>query len=235
MSMTVEKIISIEKTIRLYGKEITDIGLGQKIGIGLESDGQTVSFALVRAISAANFCKELPSPIILAVPGKGLEPLPDDTCAEKGDLVWSIGRNTETLHLSLNRGDVLSLVDEAEIESIKGGLRFESIRIESGSIRGTAHAWYEIKILGEKVKDSKRFDFSIPISGCHTIFDFGIGEVKACLSPVSGGVQLCGELCVGKWGISKCWKECQVVVFGGEASTEQGAQKSGKGCGCNNH
>ena len=172
----------------------------------------------------------LPSPIILAVIGIGRAPSDDDPekCRKQAETVWEVLHTDDTVSLNVRRGRVIDMLDDANTKGIDGGITIENPSFKNGQICGTVHAWYDIEVLGQHVKDDKKIPFCVPLQGCTTIYDFGIGTIEACMGAAPPqGINLCLKLCIGKYGLSKCWDVCTYVGL-----PDAGMAKTGSQCEC---
>lgn len=229
MSISLNQLLIEKSFLRVYGQEITDFSPGKDFGIP-STRGAVGQFARIRAFSYGNRCVELPIPLIMIVIGQGDQPDPNDSCALPNEMMWSVLPDEPTVVASFDKRTIAEALDEAHTKGIDGGVTIENPRFENGSICGTAHAWYDIEVFGQHIKDDKRIDFCIPLEGCHTIYDFGIGSIEACVSAAPNGVKLCLKACVGKWGLSQCWDVC---TFIGISKTSNSSSPRGERCQCN--
>jgi hypothetical protein len=193
--------------LKLYGLKIEDFPPA-----ALGFPGKDVGLAQIRAYSVGNYCVPLPTPVVLVVFGNGEDVGENDICGKKGETVWSASLSQETLAIDFKKGTIGNLLEEVEIKGIDGGITIENPRIENGYVHATIHIWAKIEIFGAKASVNERIPISIPIEGCYTVYEFGFGNVQACVraAPPSG-INLCIKLCVGKWGLSKCWDACTYI------------------------
>lgn len=183
------------------------------------------NLALIRAFKVNGICRRLSSPIILTVFGPAKDCDPNDECAFESSKVWSLSSSDQVASISIETFSLIDALDDAEEKGISGGIKISNVRYENGKIRGDIKVWAKIKVLGASAKLNETFSFSIHAAGCHTVFDAGIGKVKLCFKAPN---KLCAELCVGKWGIEKCWDECvEINMINSEIDKEIGL-----GCDC---
>lgn len=106
---SLERFLSEFGAIRIYGQPLDpEISIELNPSMTIGADG--ASFVVVRAFAIKNTCRVLPTSIILALPGKGDEPNPNDECAHEGDLVWSVPASGTTVALQASFGTVENLL-----------------------------------------------------------------------------------------------------------------------------
>lgn len=208
MTVTFTEALAQRASIKLYGRALTGFELSGDLPRGLEMTAPTL--AEIRAFALGEHCVRLPMSTILLVPGTGYVDA-SDPCARAGDTIWRVGHGAQTLRMDFGQASYMDLLDEVQARGISGGVRLENPRIENGSICGTVHIWARIEIFGAKVSVDERIPVCLPLQGCVPVFEFGFGNVQACIGAGGGGVQVCLKLCVGKWGLSKCWDECLTI------------------------
>lgn len=213
--------------IKLYGVPIHDFPAAALVP-SEKATNKGTALAQIRAYSIGSFCSPLPTPILLVVFGDGTDVDDSDSCGRKGEKVWLLSHASETLAVEFRKGSVLQLLEEIGTRGIDGGISIENPRVENGRVCATIHVWAKIEIFGAKVSVNERIPICIPLEGCFSIFEFGFGNVQACVraAPPSG-VNLCIKLCVGKWGLDKCWDACTYVSL---PAIPAGA--SATGCNC---
>lgn len=209
--ISVEEAFNSTPRASLYGDKIANFELAHAFiheDAGSRAALGRPSFARIKAFRIGNFCRELAVPAILAVFGDGREVDANDECSAGASTVWDIPLDAPSAAISATTGTLEELLDQAELAGVSGGLTIEDVRYENGSIKGAVHVWAKIKTPVAKVTVNERINFSIGVGGCKTIFDAGIANVEICFEAPN---RICAKFCVGKWGISKCWKECATV------------------------
>jgi hypothetical protein len=209
-----------QSLLRLYGVPVKDMS-PRKLG-GLIAASLT-EFAYIKAYAIGDFCTRLPNPVLMAVPGAGAKPQEGDKCPRKDELVWSVLPSDRTMAMSPVLGTFDDLLEDVATRGISGGIVLENPRIQDGKACVDVHAWAKIEILGQKVEFDRRITICIPLEGCHTVWDIGWANIQVCFRAPN---QICGKLCIGKWGLSKCWDYCVSVPLAVPASTP---------CGCGSH
>ena len=218
-------LIAESLSFRVYGRRLAPaIPLTATRQHTLASPGDTLGFVSVRAFAINGLCRKLPRPVLLALPGPGEKPAPSDTCAAPEDLVWLLSLNERTTALVPITGSIEEILDEVEMRGISGGLRLDRPRIENGKACVDVHAWAKIEIFGASTGFNERFPICIPLEGCHTVWEIGIANLQVCFRAPK---QICAKLCVGKWGLSKCWDYCVDLPIA--AAVEE---KGGAPCAC---
>lgn len=212
--------------IKVYGQPIDGFPASALTTKERENAKGAASVASIRAYSVGGYCLALPKPALLLVFGDGKLLDKDDGCGKAGETAWSVDRD-QTILIDMRVGDALELLEEYSTKGVSGGVAIEDPRIENGTAKATIRIWAKIEIFGAKVSVDERIPVSVPLEGCHTVFEFGFGNVDLCVRGASAGVNLCAKLCVGKWGISKCWDVCTYVGFPGTLPTT-----SQPGCNC---
>jgi hypothetical protein len=208
---SLSNILNATLAFRIYGKLLSppvEIEAGDRHTVSAR--GEKLFFVSVRAFAINNFCRTLPAPVLLALPGEGNNPKPGDKCAIPDDRVWQVSPQATTSALVPLHGNVEELISEIELRGIDGGLRLENPRIENGKACVDVHVWAKIKVFGASVGFDERFPICIPLEGCKTVWEIGIARLDICFEAPN---RLCGKLCAGKWGIEKCWKECVDLPF----------------------
>ena len=72
----------------------------------------------------------------------------------------------------------------------------------------------------------ERIPVCIPLQGCYPVWSIDIARIEVCFRAPS---ELCARLCVGKWGLEKCWDACAHVPFAAEPAR---VPTSDPVCGC---
>jgi hypothetical protein len=197
------------RQISLYGRSVSGLGdLPSYINVRQSRANPGPSVALIRAFRVGNFCKELPMPVVLILPGIGEEPAEDDKCARSNELVWEMSQDEQTALVSVEPGEAGELLDSITMRGIEGGVQIENPRFENGRICATIRVWCEIKIFGRKIGFDERVSICIPLEGCHTVWSIEIARLEVCFRAPS---DICVKLCAGKWGLEKCWDACTHV------------------------
>jgi hypothetical protein len=233
-SVSILEAISPVPLVRLYGDTITDFSLGDTVLTALDvraTGTEMPQFALIRAFRIGSLCRRLPIPSVLAVYGESTAPDPSDDCGEGSSAVWTLPFDVKSATLDIEGGTLGDLLEDLEDKGISGGIKFEDVRYENGRIKGRIKIWAKIKLppLGT-AKVNESFGFSIPVGGCHTVYDVGIAKVKLCFKAPN---RICAALCVGKWGLSKCWDECVTVRLpSGMRGLDDSADEPAKDCDC---
>jgi len=187
---------------RLYGNPIREFpatDLGSYVGSDL------TSFAQIKGYGIGEYCRRFPVPALMLVPGAGEQPSPQDNCAMPGEYVWYVSPNARTLTLTSRIGSFAELLDDVSTRGVDGGLQLANPRIENGKACVDVRIWAKIEIFGAKVEFDERFPVCIPLEGCHTVWSIEWARLEVCFrAPRS----LCAKLCIGKWGLEKCWDYC---------------------------
>jgi hypothetical protein len=206
-----DKPISIAEAVHghsafaVYGVPVKDVRLGDFAGLVSPALN---SLAYIKAYAIGDFCVRLARPLLMLVPGNGRPPEQGDKCARPHELVWQILPSEKTVALSTSVGSVSDVLDEAATRGISGGIALENPRIQNGKACVDVHIWAKIEIFGAKVGFDERFPVCIPLQGCYPVWDIGWAKLEVCFR---GPNQICAQLCVGKWGLSKCWDYCVPV------------------------
>jgi hypothetical protein len=208
---------NVNRAVRLYGRPISNLPAPTDIATPTFRDPRGApTFALIRAFSVGSFCRQLPTQVVFLVPGPGEEVADDDECGHgKSENVWIVYSSEETLLVSMDSGNVLDLLRQVETRDISGGLQIENARFENGQLCATVHAWAEITIFGQKASFDERIPVCIPLQGCHSVWSIEIARIDVCFKAPS---DLCVRLCVGKWGLEKCWDACSRISLGARES-----------------
>ena len=143
---------------------------------------------------------------------------------------WGLPSGTRTIALEPSHGAIEELLDFHAARGVEGGLTFENPRYENGQLCVDAHVWAKISVLGATAKFDQRFPVCINVGQpCFTVWEIGFANLQVCYRPPN---QICGKLCVGKFGIEKCWEQCVAVPIRHETSA---AQLTSHTCECEEH
>lgn len=202
---TLDDVFNDSLSVRIYGKslkpDITVSADGKSVGRA----GQSLAFVSVRGFAVGSYCRRLPTPILLALPGAGDDPDDGDTCAAPTERVWRVPFTATSTALMPASGTIEEILREAETRGIDGGIQLENPRISDGKACVDVRIWARISIFGASVGFDERFPVCIPLEGCHTVWDIGWARLEVCFRAPK---QLCAKVCAGKWGIEKCWDYC---------------------------
>lgn len=197
----------------LYGNAVSGLTLPEEEAraANLAGTAGTPRFAQIRAWRVGTFrCVTLPTPIILVVFGEGQELTEPECGFTPGDVLkWSVPFGTRVLALEPSRGTVEELLETLSTKGIDGGISFENPRYENGRLCVDIRIWAKISVLGANVKFDERFPICINVGQpCFTIWEIGRANLRICYRAPN---QICARLCVGKWGIERCWEECVAI------------------------
>jgi hypothetical protein len=187
----------------LYGVPIKDVPVGDFSRLVSPT---LTKFAQIKAYAVGDFCVRLSRPVLMLVPGNG--GATSDECARPGELKWSVLPSDKTVAMTTSTGTFNDILDDVTIKGIDGGVTLENPRIQNGKACVDVHAWAKIEIFGAKVSFDQRIPVCIPLEGCVTVYDIGWANVQVCFRADN---QICAKLCIGKWGLSKCWDYCVPV------------------------
>ncbi len=202
--------------LSMYGVPVKDMAPGDFSKV---IQGRLDGFAYIKAYRIGTFCQRLPTPILMLVSGAGENPDEDDNCARKGERVWNVLPTDRTVGMTPSLASFNDLLEDVTTRGIDGGLSLENPRLQDGKACVDVHAWARIEIFGAHVD----FDQRIPVcvQGCVTVYDIGWANIQVCYG---GDNKICAKLCIGKWGLSKCWDYCVAIPMAA-ASAECGCQK----------
>lgn len=192
--------------IRFFGVPVKDMKLGVETLTAFGRGAKGIGFAQVRAVERYGKCIRLPVPLLLFLPGGRLAK--DEPCARPGEWVWDILPSDTSVVLDITTASIEDILKDIETYGIKGGVKLENVTSDGSKICATVHIWAEIKVFGQKIGVDQRIPFCIPLQGCHTVFEAGIARVRICFKVPN---QICAELCVGAFGLEKCWEECLTI------------------------
>jgi hypothetical protein len=219
--------------VTLYGRPVTGFpGASQIIktdprpGDDGKVEAVAATMALIRAFSWGNYCRPLPIPVLLVLPGAGEELKADDKCGRKGETFWTTGANADIAHVSITNGAAFDLLGDIETRGVDGGLAIENPRFDGSQLCATIHFWGKVEIFGASASINERVPVCIPLEGCHTVWGAGIARVDVCYRAPSS---LCAKLCIGKWGLEKCWDACVQIPT---VQAVPGSHGKGSDCGC---
>ncbi|MDW9364322.1 hypothetical protein GOA99_31385 [Sinorhizobium meliloti] len=218
MPLTLSEAMRSRFSIKIYGLEISD---ADNLMTALGTDaGRGPKLAMVYSFAMGAFCKKLPVPTPMVVFGPGEAAPKDDDCANKlpDEKIWTLLPDEKLTAVTIDEGTAAELLDEISTRGIDGGLTIENPRFENGQLCATIHAWAKIEIFGRKIGFDERIPVCIPLQGCYPIWSIEIAKIEACFRAPS---ELCIQLCVGKWGISKCWDACVHIPLPATASASE--------------
>ena len=214
--------------VRLYGVPLSD-RLSLREIVDPRANRAQSTLAMIRAFAFGEYCQRLPVAVPMLVWGPSKPPDASDKCADANDAderVWTVLATDETLYLDVSVGPLSTLLDEIGTRGIDGGLNIENPHFDNGRLCATIHVWAHISIFGKKIGFDERVNVCIPLQGCYTVWSVEIATLEACFRAPS---DLCLKLCVGKWGLSKCWDACAHIPMIAQAST---APQSDSPCNC---
>ena len=202
--------ISISQALG-YGFDVSLIGVPINMAFPLETENRLLNrasgdfkLAMISAYKIGAYCKRLSTPAMMLVRGDG-KPV-DDECGKEGETVWNVYRHDNALILQPMFGEPIEILDEYETQAFKGGVALENPRISNGKACVDLHVWVKWKEWGGCIVCfDERIPICVALEGCHTVWDIGVARVEVCVKAAS---QLCAKLCVGKYGIEKCWDTC---------------------------
>ncbi|MEY9591403.1 hypothetical protein ABIA06_003694 [Bradyrhizobium yuanmingense] len=229
--ITFADALQSRSNIRVYGLPIDTADAIVEAG-PLSTRARSPALALIHSFAFNKFCKQLPLPTPLLVWGAGVTPEPNDPCSRgvPNEQFWTLLATDETMALSVETGTVADLLDRISLRGIDGGLQIENPRYENGKLCATIHAWAEITIFGAGVKFDERIPVCVPLQGCYPVWSIEIAKVEVCVKAPS---ELCVQLCVGKWGLEKCWDQCVHIPLGSPIQRLDAQRPSGDKCRCN--
>jgi hypothetical protein len=239
--MTTKSTISLAEayqglfSFRVYGRPLADTTSAIDL-IEPAANRAAAKLAMIRAFRYGETCRRLPLAVPLYVWGAGNKPQSDDRCADPtnaDELYWDLPADAQSVSLDIQRGSIAELLDQATTRGIDGGLQIENPRFENGKLCATVHAWARISIFGHNVGFDERIHVCIPLEGCYPIWSIEIAKIEACFRAPS---ELCIKLCVGKWGLEKCWDACAHIPLPAPAALAASAAMSPalqpQSCGC---
>ncbi|BCW87353.1 hypothetical protein sos41_04820 [Alphaproteobacteria bacterium SO-S41] len=228
---TIADALKSRGAVTLYGRAVSGIDDASQIiavepvkGIDGKISTPPATLALIRAFSWGSYCRPLPIPILLILPGAGEELKQDDKCGRKGETFWTTGSNSDIAHVAITNGAAFELLGDIESRGIDGGIGIENPRFDGSRLCATIHFWGKIEVFGASASIDERVPVCIPLEGCHTVWDAGIARVEVCFRAPSS---LCAKVCVGKWGLEKCWDACVNIPL-----LQGSPTPAPKECGC---
>lgn len=206
--------------LTLFGQPLAPaaISMMANSAITIAPLGTPLTFAQIRAFRyISGFCTKLPIPVILAVPGQG-KALTEPECDFKpGEVLkWMVPFDVQTVAIQVSKGSVDALLTDLATRGIDGGIELRNPRLQGTKACVDVHVWAKIEFLGQKV----HFDESFPVCvdlGCFTVWEIGWANLQVCFQAPN---QLCGKVCVGKWGIEKCWQQCVSIPWTASETTQ---------------
>ncbi len=202
---SLEAFLNEGLSIRVYGRQFVPNLSVSSHGRSIGLEGQSLAFVAVRAFAVNSYCRRLPQPILIALPGEGTPPQAEDTCAEATDLVWKVPYSATSTALTPSSGTIEDILRQAELRGVDGGITLENPRISDGKACVDAHIWARIEIFGASASFNERFPICVPLQDCHTVWEIGWARLEVCFRAPR---QICGKVTVGKWGIEKSWDYC---------------------------
>ncbi|MEK6259251.1 MAG: hypothetical protein AABP62_11605 [Planctomycetota bacterium] len=217
--------------ITVYGNLVGDVPFtpAQATAANLTRAADVTGFARIRAFRiGSGRCVTLPIPTLIVVFGKGEELTETECGLAPGDVrKWMYPLGTQVLALEPSQGNAEEILEALAARGIEGGLAFENPRYENGKLCVDVHIWAKISILGASAKFDERFPICVNIGQqCLTVWDIGFANLQICYRAPN---QICGKLCVGKFGIEKCWEQCVSIPIDFTAS---GASPNAHPCEC---
>lgn len=192
---------------RMFGYPIKALDLGVEEAVIFSKSSSKPGFARIRAVELHGICKPLPYPVVLMVPGNG-RPANGEPCSIPGEWIWDVFPTDRSIVVDVSAGSMEEILSDITTRGISGGIEIENIRSTSSQICATIHIWAEVKVFGRKVRIDERFTPCIPFQGCHTVFSAGIARVDLCFEAPN---RICAKLCVGAFGLEKCWDKCVTI------------------------
>jgi len=167
-------------------------------------------FAAISGARIEGECVKLPFPVVIAVNGAGKD-LEENECGfEKGKYrTWDILSDADLLALVPESAPASSLLDSLATRGIDGGIQVRRVWWQGTSICAEVRIWAEIKVLGKKVSFDETIEGCINVAEpCYTLWEIGWANVKICYRHPNTIVL---KLCVGKWGLEKCWEHAEEI------------------------
>jgi hypothetical protein len=217
-------------SITVYGNLVADVPFTKEQAKAalLSRPEDVTGFARIRAFRIGSGpCVTLPIPTLLVVFGTPQE-LTEHECAfAPGEVYkWNYGFGTSVLALEPSQGNAEDVLESLAARGIDGGLAFENPRYENGKICVDVHVWAKITVLGATGRFDERFPICVDVGGCVPVWGNGFASLEVCYQAPN---RICGKLCVGKFGISKCWDQCVSIPVG---YTSQTMPTSAVPCDC---
>lgn len=217
-------------SVTLYGNPVSDFRITEEQASAAKVSAERIGpaqFARIRGFRiGTGRCVPLPIPTLLVVFGDGQELTESECGFHPGEVLkWKVPVGTQILALEPSQGNVEEVVETLAARGIDGGLSFDNPRYENGKLCVDVHIWAKISILGWSAKFDERFPVCINIGQqCITVWDIGFARLEICYRAPN---QICGRLCVGRFGIEKCWDQCVTIPITTETSISATA-----GCDC---
>lgn len=108
-TVTLSQVLSLHRTVKLYGRRISDLAPRGDLGLGLDPAGP-LGFAAVRAAACDQDRFDLTEPIVLSVFGEGEPPEDSDAIALPGERIWTMAMGDRGLKLQIVQGTLWSLL-----------------------------------------------------------------------------------------------------------------------------
>ncbi len=206
VAFTLDQVLADTVTFAVYGRPVkTDLSVVADADKSVGTPGQSLFFVSVGGFAHGTFCQRLPHPILIALPGAGEKPGEGDKCAQPGERVWKVSFSATTMALIPASGSIEEILEDFALRGISGGVKLENPRIANGKACVDVHVWAKIEVFGRKVSVDQRIPVCVALQGCQTVWNIGWARLEICIRAPR---QVCGKLCVGKWGLEKCWEEC---------------------------
>lgn len=200
--------ISIEcygAPLQLDALSVNSEGINAPVG-----NARGISFASILAFRySRGACIKLPRPVILAVPGEGTELTSPECGFGPGEArKWRFGLDARSLSVDLTQGPVDEILNGA-LRGVDGGIELANPRFEGTKACVDVHVWAEIKVLGRSVDFDERFPVCVDL-GCYDVWTYGgWATLSVCYRDPA---QVYAKLCVGKYGIEKCWDSPTITI-----------------------
>jgi hypothetical protein len=107
--LTISEVLSLDRSVSLYGMRITDLSPRGDLGLGLDPEGP-VGFALIRGYRRNGLFTRLAQPLVLSVYGQGRAIGTSDTDALAGEREWQVALADRVLRLELQQGSLAALL-----------------------------------------------------------------------------------------------------------------------------
>ncbi|MFG6460022.1 hypothetical protein ACG04Q_00480 [Roseateles sp. DXS20W] len=108
--ITMTDVLSLNRSVCLYGVCITDLSPRGDLGLGLDPEGP-VGFALVRGYRRNGQFRRLDEALVLSVFGEGRASEPDDVDALAGERLWEVALADRLLRLEMQQGSLAALLN----------------------------------------------------------------------------------------------------------------------------
>jgi hypothetical protein len=110
--LTISEVLSLDRSISLYGLRISDLSPRGDLGLGLDPEGP-VGFARIRGYRQNGLFTSLPQPLVLSVFGEGRACEPSDSNALSGERIWPCALADRALRLEMQQGSLAALLSVA--------------------------------------------------------------------------------------------------------------------------